>query len=298
MQQDNNQTDDYWMSVSDLMAGLMLLFLLIVLVKIKTISKNPDELLKLEKDKVKKYQNLFNQKTKENNTLSRQVKQYEDLIDKKTKAYDNLLKRTNEKTKEFNNLSARTRQYENLVDDFIISNQKLYEDLKNEFKHDLPKWGAILDRDTLSIVFYAPDVLFKKGSSTLTERYKNILQDFFPRYLRVLRNHTNIIEKVRIEGHTSSEYKGAINYKDAYFKNMKLSQDRTRAVLEYSMNLPKIEFYWQWAKQHITANGFSSSKLFLNPDKTEDKDKSRRVEFRIFTTGIKVLNSIQGINKD
>ena len=205
MKQNNNQNEDYWMSVSDLMAGLMLLFLLIVLVKMKNISE----------------------KTKEFNYLLNQTKEYKDLERQELIEYELI------KIK---------------VTDFIRSNEQLYTDLRNEFKYDLPIWGARLDRDTLSIVFNAPEVLFKQGSSELTERYKNILQDFFPRYLRVLTNHTDIIDKVRIEGHTSSEWGTNTSKETAYFNNMRLSQDRTRSVLKYSMTLPKTKPYWQWAK--------------------------------------------------
>ena len=49
----------------------------------------------------------------------------------------------------------------------------------------------------------------------------------------------NIIQEVRIQGHTSSEWKGTTSYKEAYFENMGLSQNRAKAVLEYSMKLPK-----------------------------------------------------------
>lgn len=36
-------------------------------------------------------------------------------------------------------------------------------------------------------------------------------------------------------------------------------------------------------QQHVTANGLSSSKLVYNDDGTEDKARSRRVEFRTRT---------------
>ena len=36
----------------------------------------------------------------------------------------------------------------------------LYEKLNEEFKEDLPKWQAIIDKETLSIQFFEPDILF------------------------------------------------------------------------------------------------------------------------------------------
>ncbi len=37
----------------------------------------------------------------------------------------------------------------------------LYEDLKYEFKDDLPKWSAEINRVTLAITFREPEVLFE-----------------------------------------------------------------------------------------------------------------------------------------
>ena len=45
--------------------------------------------------------------------------------------------------------------------------EKLYSDLQDEFRNDLPKWGAELDRD-LSIRFKEPEVLFASGKSELS----------------------------------------------------------------------------------------------------------------------------------
>lgn len=169
----------------------------------------------------------------------------------------------------------------------------LYNDLFNEFRNDLDKWNAIIDRQSLSVRFEAPDVLFQKGSYQLQDKFKAILNDFFPRYLAILTNekYKNDIEEIRIEGHTSSEWQVDVSPDIAYFLNMKLSQDRTRSVLEYVMNLPQISNQNEWLKNYLTANGLSSSKLIM-ADGIEDKDKSRRVEFRVKTNSEKRIVKI------
>lgn len=169
----------------------------------------------------------------------------------------------------------------------------LYYDLFNEFKNDLEKWNAIIDRQSLSVRFEAPEVLFQKGSYQLQEKFKSILNDFFPRYLAILTNekYKNDIEEIRIEGHTSSEWQVDVSPDIAYFLNMKLSQDRTRSVLEYVMNLPQVSNQNEWLKNYLTANGLSSSKLIMR-DGIEDKDKSRRVEFRVKTNSEKRIVKI------
>lgn len=170
----------------------------------------------------------------------------------------------------------------------------LYEDLWEEFKDDLPKWKAVIQKDTLSIRFEEPEVLFEVGSSELSDKFKLILQDFFPRYLRIISSnkYRNNIEEIRIEGHTSSEWNGIANEMKAYFNNMRLSQDRTRSVLKYCLSLIKDKKILEWSKRYITANGLSSSHLIKNEKGIEDKKRSRRVEFRTKTNAEKKIVEI------
>lgn len=158
----------------------------------------------------------------------------------------------------------------------------IYEALRIAFEEDLKRWNAELIKKDLSIRFNAPEVLFEKASAKLKPKFEIILQDFFPRYLAVLNRFRNDLEEVRIEGHTSSEWLGTRDASVAYFRNMALSQARTRAVLEYSLSLSLAMPYQNWGKTLITANGLSSSKLRFTDGK-EDRELSRRVEFRVRT---------------
>lgn len=169
----------------------------------------------------------------------------------------------------------------------------LYDDLYREFSDDLDEWGAEIDRQTLSVRFESPEVLFGQGSASLRRDFQNILEDFFPRYIRLLTNdkYKDDIEEIRIEGHTSSEWTTNVSPDLAYFFNMELSQDRTRSVLIYTLMLPEIQDNRDWVKKHLTANGLSSSQLVLNND-IEDKDRSRRVEFRVKTNAEKRILKI------
>lgn len=169
----------------------------------------------------------------------------------------------------------------------------LYDDLYNEFKDDLKKWNALIDRQSLSVRFESPDVLFEKGSYQLKNEFKIILDDFFPRYVAILTSnkYKDDIEEIRIEGHTSSEWRIDVPEDLAYFYNMQLSQDRTRSVLEYVMNLTNVSSSKDWLKQYLTANGLSSSKLII-VDGKENKGKSRRVEFRVKTNSEKRIVKI------
>jgi outer membrane protein OmpA-like peptidoglycan-associated protein len=172
--------------------------------------------------------------------------------------------------------------------------EKLYVDLKAEFQNDLPKWDAELDRD-LSIRFKEPEVLFGSGKSEISGRFKDILGDFFPRYLRLLSGPTcrESIDEVCIEGHTSSKWIVATSPENAYMLNMALSQERTRSVLQYVLFMPRSSDLQTWLIARLTANGLASSKLRFDSDgTTENAEASRRVEFRVRTNADTCLTDI------
>jgi outer membrane protein OmpA-like peptidoglycan-associated protein len=168
----------------------------------------------------------------------------------------------------------------------------LYDDFMEEFKDDLSKWNADIDRQTLSVRFEAPEVLFLAGSSELQPQFKEILDDFFPRYVAILTSekYMNDVEEIRIEGHTSSEWQVEVPQEQAYFNNMELSQNRTRKVLEFVLKNRKLNNK-SWIREKVMANGLSSSKLVLS-NGVEDKEKSRRVEFRVRTNAEKRIVKI------
>lgn len=160
----------------------------------------------------------------------------------------------------------------------------LYRDLYQEFKYDLKEWDAEIDKDTLTVRFNSPEILFEIGSDKLKSKFKNILKNFFPRYIALLRKEKYIkdIEEIRIEGHTSSIWRQGTTERNAYIQNMELSQGRTRKVLQFILNNEKNEKLFSWITQYVTANGLSSSKLILENGQ-ENRAKSRRVEFRAKT---------------
>ena len=161
----------------------------------------------------------------------------------------------------------------------------LYEDLHTEFQNDLSKWKAQLIKTDLTIRFTEPEILFATGSSELKPEFKAVLSDFFPRYVRILTSpkYRGSISEIRIEGHTSSDWTFKTSAEDAYFRNMELSQARTRTTLSFLLGLPAVQADRPWLTRYLTANGLSSSRPILNADRTEDAERSRRVEFRIRT---------------
>ena len=210
----SSESGEHWLTISDLMAGLMMVFLFIAIVFMLDTQK--------ENEKIK---------------------------------------------------SVAVAYQENQV--------AIYDDLVAEFEKDLPGWGAEIDKETLSFDFQSPEVLFDVGALSLKPGFTSILDDFFPRYLAVLKPYRTSIDEVRIEGHTSSSWNANSTEKEAYFKNMSLSQGRTRAVLYYLYGIVPAET--TWIKRNIAAVGFSSSRLVLDEQGKEDARRSRRVSFRAIT---------------
>lgn len=212
----NSQENEHWISMSDLMAGLMMVFLLISIAFMRYVQ--------VERDKIKEV----------------------------AVAYQN-------------------------------TQVALYEALEEEFVDDLPRWDAEIDQSTLEFRFKAPEVLFDTGKYNLKPSFKVILDDFFPRYMQVLSNFRSDITEVRIEGHTSSDWVGATSPEEAYFRNMELSQGRTREVLQYLYLMPAVEHERDWLKSTFAAVGFSSAHPILTLDGMEDPVRSRRVTFKVLT---------------
>lgn len=179
------------------------------------------------------------------------------------------------------------------------NHRKIYEALMQEFEPDLEKMGAEIDPKTLTVIFNHQDVLFETGQSELRKNYRQTLNDFFPRYMAVINKYRQSIEEVRIEGHTSSEWAAGVSPDTAYFENMRLSQDRTRAVLNYVYNLAQVSEYRPWMKEHLAAVGLSSARTIKFQNNQEDKSRSKRVTFRIVTNAdAQIRRILEGDNHD
>ena len=197
-------------------------------------------------------------------------------------------------------IKNKQKERDQILEEFRDTKVSLYLDLKKEFESDFveSKWNATLDED-LSIKFLNERVLFDYNQSEIKPEFKKILDDFFPRYMKILLSdkYREKIAEVRIEGHTDS--------RGNYMYNVHLSQERTANVLDYVLFNPKSVFntfnyqtrclvrFW------LTANGFSYGRTVdenfqftLTSGNSENQQKSRRVEFRIITKSDEVIKQI------
>jgi outer membrane protein OmpA-like peptidoglycan-associated protein len=180
-------------------------------------------------------------------------------------------------------LQVRENKIKDMGQKYSDLRAQLCQDLRSKLKDDLANWKWD-PSCSLSLRFLDPDAQFDTGSAVLKPKFRTTLDDFVPRYVEILRSekYRDVIEEVRIEGHTSSLWQGRRD-ESAYYKNMELSQNRSRAVLEYAFKIPSIRDYLYWLVPLVTANGLSSSKSILGDDGNEDTARSQRVEFKVRT---------------
>ena len=177
-----------------------------------------------------------------------------------------------------------------VVKEYEVTKRDMQLALQKEFAKALKQWNAEILGD-MTIRFNDPSVLFATGSSELRPRFREVLGEFFPRYIALLTSdkYRSAVKEIRIEGHTSAFWSGA--EKEAYFKNMELSQARTRSTLEYLMSLSKVQGNEKWLIQHVTANGLSSSHPLSHES---SQAANQRVEFRIVTNASEKMDLIAG----
>ena len=117
-------------------------------------------------------------------------------------------------------------------------------------------------------------VLFETGSASIRPEGKELLDRFIPVYLDVLLRdkYSGYLGEIIIEGHTDTD--------GSYESNLKLSQSRALQVALYCLNMPSLSSVQRGRLQQIlTATGRSESDPVI-VNGVEDKEASRRVEFK------------------
>jgi chemotaxis protein MotB len=136
----------------------------------------------------------------------------------------------------------------------------------------VPSLNVEVDSTTGAIRF-RDQILFDEASAVLRPEGRAQLEAFATNYFAVLLGTPAYIEQldeVVVEGHT--------NDNGPYMYNLRLSQDRAYAVMEFLLNnanLPSTDL-----KRFVTANGRSYARLVMTDEGEVDKERSRRIEIR------------------
>ena len=136
------------------------------------------------------------------------------------------------------------------------------------------------------------DVLFELGRYDLSERGERFIDSFLPVYLNVLFSdeYKDYVAEIIIEGHTDSL--------GGYIDNLELSQRRALAVASYVLD---DSYHGISAAQKrqlravATANGRSYSDPVLDANGNEDMDASRRVVFKFRLTDKQMIQQLKAI---
>ncbi len=156
--------------------------------------------------------------------------------------------------------------------------KRLLADLQTQLGAQIAQVGGRIEATGKIVV---PDtVVFTMGQDEIRPRAARFLGDFCPRWLATLKESRskNDIAEIRIEGHSSSEWTSAPSPREAWLRNLDLSQRRAQSVLDRCLNLVERSTLGSWARGKLTAVGYSSSRPVLT-DGSEDQRLSRRVVF-------------------
>ncbi|NSG50040.1 OmpA family protein [Blautia massiliensis (ex Durand et al. 2017)] len=245
----NDEETSYWLSYSDMMAALLLIFVLIISFTMLQSKRQYEE--------------------KERELLSQQnvIGEQQDQLEQQKNAMESQKKIVDQQKEQMASQQAQ-------LDKIIGVKSNLISALKDEF--DGSDLSVSVDSQTGAITFDA-SVLFDKGKYEIKDEGKKFLDQFLPRYFSVLLKNDfhQYISEVIIEGHTDTTAD--------YLYNLELSQQRALSVAKYcldekSSSVSKDQI--EQLQKIMTANGRSFSNPVYNPDGTIDMDASRRVEFK------------------
>ncbi|MDD6683869.1 MAG: OmpA family protein [Clostridiales bacterium] len=158
------------------------------------------------------------------------------------------------------------------IDDLIGVRTQIIEDLSEALNRS--NLRATVDPATGDIVLDSA-VFFDSNSSTIKDSGRELLSRFLPVYLSVLMQdeYVDFVGEIIIEGHTDTA--------GSYIVNLKLSQNRALSVAEYCLQLPSLSGNQRTLLQDLlTAKGRSYSDPVYNSDGSVNMDQSRRVEFK------------------
>ena len=181
--------------------------------------------------------------------------------------------------------------------------RELQESIKQNFSaEEIKRYNLDQENNVGAASFDKGDGRFLVGSSELTPEFRATLQVFLPKYIKsisdIYEKDPDKIKEIRIEGHTSTEWFAnnngqLVTANDAYIKNMELSQNRTRAIIQFALSLPELVPYHSLIKEKLTANGLSSSQIIKKEDGSEDFDASRIIEFKVVVNDEATVKAIE-----
>lgn len=288
-----------WRSYSDMMCGVLLLFVLIMCVTLFQAQKSYDESIKEQQEKNEMQANYIAEITAQQNTLDDQDAKLK-TQDEKLSALAQQLAEQAQKLKEQEaalaqhqvDLDEKTQlisTQQAKIDNIIGVKAEVVESLQQEFaKNNL---NVNIDSQTGALTLDA-SVLFAYDDAELTEEGKTALRSVLPIYCKVLLedSYKSYLAEIIIDGYTDTD--------GDYAYNLELSQRRSLAVAQYLLEIQG-EFLTSDQtidlQDYLTVNGHSMANPILDADGNVDKDASRRVEVKFRLKDDEMIDELSSI---
>lgn len=286
-----NNGFNVWRSYSDMMAGVLLLFVLIMCVTLFQAQKSYNESIQERDDKIalqEEYtQQLLDKQTaldEKEGTIQNQdeqLKTQQEKLDEQQQQLTALAAKLKEQEATLKSQqsaldikTAQLKSQQEQIDQIIGVKAEVIEALKNEFSKN--NINVDIDAQTGALTLEA-SVMFDYDQAELTDAGKQALEQILPIYCKVLLqdDYMKYLAEIIIDGYTDTD--GDYSY------NLQLSQQRSLAVAQYLLDIQgNFLDSTQSAnlQNYLTVNGHSMANPVLDADGNVDKDASRRVEIK------------------
>ena len=286
-----NNGFNVWRSYSDMMAGVLLLFVLIMCVTLFQAQKSYNEVFRKEMKK-----SLFRKNTHRNCWINRmrwtkkdetlqnqdaQLKTQDEKLAEQEQQLAALAAKLKEQESTLNaqqsaldEKTAQLKDQQAQIDQIIGVKADVIETLKNEFSKN--NINVDIDAQTGALTLEA-SVMFDYDQAELTDAGKQALEQILPIYCKVLLqdDYMKYLAEIIIDGYTDTD--GDYSY------NLQLSQQRSLAVAQYLLDIQGNFLdatQSQNLEKYLTVNGHSMANPVLDANGNVDKDASRRVEVK------------------
>ncbi|MBP3523228.1 MAG: OmpA family protein [Clostridia bacterium] len=295
----SRDSGSYWISYSDMMAGMLFTFALILFMAVY-------QLVDLQQKKTIELETKEAQLSTQQSLLidqEAQLKDKEELLATTTLMLQEQQKELDENrtalTAAQQSLSLQQSKIEEQaallaaqqteIDKLIGLRSRIIEELRDELRRE--NLDAVVDRNTGAIAFTGA-VLFDTNRNELKDSGKALLNAFIPVYIRTLMSEENegYVGEIIIEGHTDTS--------GSYLHNLALSQERALAVAEYCLGPEMTELTnqeKQMLQRILTANGRSYADPVYKADGTVDMEASRRVVFKFRMKDSEMIDQMSAI---
>ena len=295
----SRDSGSYWISYSDMMAGMLFTFALILFMAVYQLvdlqQKKTIELETKEAQLSTQQSLLIDQesqlKDKEEllatTTLMLQEQQRE--LDENRTALTAAQQSLSLQQSKIEEQAALLAAQQTEIDKLIGLRSRIIEELRDELRRE--NLDAVVDRNTGAIAFTGA-VLFDTNRNELKDSGKALLNAFLPVYIRTLMSEKNegYVGEIIIEGHTDTS--------GSYLHNLALSQERALAVAEYCLGPEMTELTSaekQMLQRILTANGRSYADPVYKADGTVDMEASRRVVFKFRMKDSEMIDQMSAI---